>query len=96
MLYFIEWDEAKRLATLSKHGVDFRYAAKVFTRPHVAIRSDRRGKERFLAIGQVGGKFLAVAYTERGAKLRIITARRARKGEVNAFRQGIPVGRPRA
>ena len=37
-----EWDEAKRLATLEKHGIDFVRAAEVFSTPHVVLpgRSD--------------------------------------------------------
>jgi uncharacterized protein len=47
----------------------------------LARRNDRRGEERWLAIGVVEGLVIAFAYTKRGANIRIINARRANRHE---------------
>lgn len=82
-----EWDEAKREANLDKHGVDFVDAARVLTRPHLAYPSPRHGEERWVAVGTLqppdvrpeewSGPLVAVVYTMRGDRYRLISARRA-------------------
>ena len=48
-----EWDSAKERANWSKHGVDFRTAAKVFLDANVIEFDDRDARDelRFNAIG---------------------------------------------
>ena len=72
----VEWDEKKRLANLTQHGVDFRDAAQIFEGV-VLEAADTRieyGEQRFRALGQVGRDFIMVAYTWRGENRRIISA----------------------
>ncbi|AXK81429.1 BrnT family toxin [Pseudolabrys taiwanensis] len=78
-----EWDETKRTANVQKHGIDFADAALVFNDPaHLIYRSQRHtGEERFVAIGTVGAKIIAVIFTERGDNVRIISARTTRRIE---------------
>lgn len=76
-----EWDPQKRKRNLEKHGIDFLRAQEVFEGPYFVNRSDRRGETRFLAIGKAGSEIIAVAYTERGENIRIISARKARSYE---------------
>jgi len=78
-----EWDETKRIANVQKHGIDFADAALVFNDPaHLTYRSQRHAsEERFVAIGTVGAKIIAVIFTERGDNVRIISARIARRIE---------------
>ncbi len=47
------WDEAKRLANLSKHGLDFADAEKVFAGPMVLFEDGREdyGEQRMIGIG---------------------------------------------
>jgi len=46
------------------------------------------GEERVILLGMSGGQILSVVYTERGERLRIISARRATKHEKdNYYRQ---------
>ncbi len=72
------WDESKRQSNLEKHGIDF-YRAK-------EIQKRRRSKERrFLVIGRVGPRFLAVVYTDRRGSKRIISARAANRIEREAY-----------
>ena len=75
------WDEAKAVANVKKHGVDFREAATVVgdalstTFPDV----DHSVRERrFITIGvSTVGRVLVVAHTEVGDTIRIISARPA-------------------
>jgi uncharacterized protein len=73
-----EWDAAKRLTTLDKHGIDFVDAAKIFSSPYVRAGSKQNSEERWIAIGLLEGIEIAVIYTIRGNVCRLITARRAR------------------
>ncbi len=74
-----EWDEKKRGANLTKHGVDFVLAARIFNGPTLEGSDDRRnyGEERIGAYGVVEGFVLFVVYTRRKGKRRIISARKA-------------------
>lgn len=74
-----EWDPAKNERNLAKHGVDFPFAVRVFAAPMLVDEDDRRdyGERRFVGLGIVEGRVLAIAYTLRGDGCRIISARRA-------------------
>lgn len=83
-----EWDPAKNRANVAKHGVDFADAVAVFeddlalTRPDV----EARGEPRFVTVGQDAfGRFLVVVFTERGSRVRIISARSATKQERRSY-----------
>ena len=82
-----EWDEAKRLRNLKKHGLDF-YDVDLVFQEKVAIvpsNDDKSGEERFLATGMLEGRFVTVVYTMRGEVYRIISFRRARNAEKNRY-----------
>lgn len=86
-----EWDPAKDAANFAKHGVRFAQAARIFADPRRLERVDRRqdyGEERRQTIGSVDGRVLLVAYTLRGGRIRLISARRAHDHEERAYRQG--------
>lgn len=82
-----EWDSEKRQSNLKKHGVDFADARQIFNGDILEIEDTRSnyGEERFLAIGVVGDQVLAVVYTLRGEKIRLISARKATKDEREAY-----------
>lgn len=82
-----EWDEEKREANLEKHGISFVAAIKIFLSDPYIERSDRNSESRYIAVGEVKGRILTVAYTLRGDRIRIISARRARKNEEKKYRQ---------
>ena len=85
-----EWDAVKDAVNLAKHGVRFAQAARVFADPSRLERIDRRrdyGEERRQTIGEVDGRVLFVAYTVRGGRIRLISARRAHRHEEEAYRQ---------
>lgn len=78
------WDEDKAVANWQKHGISFEEAIAAF-RDHFAIETfDERmdyGEERINLIGMCNGVILHVTYTERGDRIRLISARRAEKHE---------------
>jgi hypothetical protein len=78
-----EWDEAKRLINLRKHGVDF---ARVVEFEWEAAQEfeDRRndyGERRWIAHGKLGGQLHALIYTRRGSRVRVISLREASRKE---------------
>jgi uncharacterized DUF497 family protein len=81
-----EWDEDKAERNFRKHGIDFDEAIEVFYGSPMLRPSDRSNEERWIAIGETEGRVVAIVFTIRGGKLRIISARRARKNEKRAYR----------
>jgi len=81
-----EWDDAKAEENFRKHGVDFDYAIVAFTDPF-AIEDFQivDGEERTLMIAMAGNRLLAVVHTERGERLRIISARQATRREHDRY-----------
>ena len=81
-----EWDEAKRLSNLVKHGLDFLDAWRVFASAHLVVPSVKSGAERrVLAVGMVENCLVSVIYTLRAKNLRIISFRRASREEKEAY-----------
>ena len=79
-----EWDDAKAAQNLASHGVSFEMARLAFDDPFAVEREDRRedyGENRYALFGMVRDRLLAVSYTERGGRVRIISARRAEPRE---------------
>jgi uncharacterized DUF497 family protein len=66
------WDPIKREANLRKHGIDFEDAVEVFDGPILAYRSDRE-EERWVAIGSLENRLIAVVFTRRAELIRIIS-----------------------
>lgn len=79
-----EWDDAKALANLAKHKVSFEMARDAFADLFAIEYEDDRadyGEDRFILLGMVDGRLLAVVYTLRGDRVRIISAREAEPHE---------------
>ncbi len=82
-----EWDAEKRPMNLGKHGLDFRDACRLFDgRPLYTYPSPREGEDRFVSVGFIGHRLIAVVWLERDRVIRIISMRRARDGETGAYR----------
>ena len=85
MQTLFEWDTGKAEANLRKHRVSFNEAQTVFTDDFsVAILDpDHSDKEDRLVIIGMSNKrrLLVVIYTERGKKIRLISARKATHAE---------------
>jgi uncharacterized DUF497 family protein len=83
-----EWDDAKAEANLKKHKISFRAASRVFDDPLVLIEQDLAedyGEDRFVAVGRVEGLLITVVFTERGERVRIVSARKANNDERRAY-----------
>jgi uncharacterized protein len=83
-----EWDDTKAAANLRIHGVAFHQAIKALRDPFAVERFDDRedyGEERVNVIGMSEGVLLHVTYTERGERIRIISARRATRHEQDDY-----------
>jgi uncharacterized DUF497 family protein len=87
-----EWDAAKNAANIAKHGIDFQQAATIFEGLVFERADDRQdyGELRIQAFGLLDERVLTVVYTVRGTRHRIISARRAKKREREAYRQAFP------
>jgi uncharacterized DUF497 family protein len=87
-----EWDEDKARANLRKHGIGFDEAITVFLDPFSATIADpdhSTGEQRYVDIGSSErDRVLVVVYTERGARIRIISCRKATPAERKAYEEG--------
>ena len=85
-----EWDEDKRQTNIRNHGIDFFDVPPLFDGYTVTVEDTRisYGGTRYITIGLLKGRALAVTHTERGEKIRIISARKATKyEEITYFEQ---------
>lgn len=85
-----EWDDAKAAQNLADHGVSFDAATLVFNDPFALEWLDDRenyGEDRYVILGIVEGRLLYVAYTMRGEKIRIISARGAEPHEHRKYHE---------
>ena len=83
-----EWDEEKNRRNKKKHAVSFERARAVFEdRGAWDFLDDREeyGEDRWMTVGMVSAEFLAVVYTQREERIRIISARRATREEINGY-----------
>jgi uncharacterized DUF497 family protein len=81
-----EYDPAKSLTNKDKHGLDFEEAKALWRdEDHIVIDARLRGEPRSMAIGLIGEKLWSVVFTNRGGRVRIISARRARKEEAAIY-----------
>ena len=86
-----EWDPAKARDNEAKHSVTFREATEAFADPlsSTALDPDHsREEDRFVIFRQtLADRYLVVAFTERGGRLRIISARQMTRRERQAYEQ---------
>ena len=83
----VEWDDNKNALNWKKHKIYFEDAARVFldeNRIDYLDESHSDDEERWKVIGKVRN-ILVVIYTERGEKLRLISARKATQKEQEEY-----------
>lgn len=92
-----EWDEAKRRKALEKHQVDILYAALIFEGPVLTRIDDRAdyGEDRLISLGLVDGVPHIVVHTSRGDAIRLITAWKGGRRDLEAYRKGLARRHPR-
>lgn len=80
----IEFDPTKARANFTKHKVSFAHAEQALRDP-VAVTiedPDAEAEQRFITLGMDAlGRILVVVYTLRGDRVRLISARKASRGE---------------
>ena len=86
-----EWDEEKRALNLKKHGIDFLAAKELWNGPVLEAPSPQtqHNEERIIAVGNIEGRCIAVIYTWRGNNRRLISARKARNNEQEAYENAV-------
>ena len=86
-----EWDPKKEAANRRKHAIGFVDASTVFADPFSITIPDPDhavGEERFVIIGMSRErKLLVVIHTVRGARIRLISARRATTHERREYEE---------
>ncbi len=81
-----EFDPHKSATNKEKHGIDFAEAQILWEdRDRLLVPARTQNEARFMLIGKIGQKHWSVIFTYRGETIRIISVRRAREEEVNAY-----------
>lgn len=87
-----EWDDEKSHANFRKHGVSFDEASTIFGDPlSVTIDDPRHSirEPRWVTLGHSARhRLLAVVHTDRGRRIRIISARVATRYERETYEEG--------
>lgn len=88
-----EWDDRKATSNNTKHGVTFEDASTIFVDPNSLTIPDPAhsvAEDRFVTIGLAATmRLLVVVHTDRGDRLRLISARRASRKERENYATGI-------
>jgi uncharacterized protein len=82
-----EWDDAKRLLNLRKHGVDLARVVE-FAWDDIRESEDHRknyGEHRWIAFGRIGDRVHVLIYTRRGDRIRVISLRGANDKETDYY-----------
>lgn len=86
-----EWDREKAAANVAKHGVSFVEAITAFGDPlslTIADPDHSNVEARYVVIGRTHrNRLVVVAHTERGERIRIISAREPTPREVRRYEQ---------
>lgn len=82
-----QWDEAKPRVNIRKHSIDFLDIPAVFEGNLVTVLDDRfdYGETRYLTLGVLKGRLVAIAHTESNDVIRIISARKATRNEEKSY-----------
>jgi len=88
-----QWDENKEKVNITKHGLDFKTAARVFqdeNRIEFYDEEHSDEEDRYITIGMVNqiAVIIMLVYTEREDAVRIISARKATRQEKEAYLYG--------
>lgn len=81
-----EYNETKSKMNKEKHGIDFVEAQLLWNDPErIEIPAKTEDEPRYVVIGKIGEKHWSVIVTYRENKIRIISARRSRKEEIEFY-----------
>ncbi|MBN6742250.1 BrnT family toxin [Acidithiobacillus sp. MC6.1] len=84
----LEWDEEKRQTTLQHRGLDFADCAQVFAGVTFEFPDTRKdyGEPRMVCVGFLKERMVAVVYTSRSPRRRIISMRKCNEREIESYR----------
>jgi uncharacterized protein len=88
----IDFDPEKAAENLRNHGVSFAHAEQALRDPQgISIEDpDAQNEPRFVTLGMDSlGRILVVVHTPRNEQTRVISARKASKGEAKRYAKGI-------
>ena len=88
----IEFDAAKAKANIRKHGISFEEATTALFDERALSMEDpyTQGESRYVLVGlSVLIRLITVVYTLRHDRLRLISARKASKREIENYAKGI-------
>ena len=92
MSMIFEWDEDKAASNWSRHKVSFDEAQDVFLDDLSIVVPDAehsRSEMRFRIVGVSNTRrIIVVSFTERGEKIRLISARKATASEIKDYEEG--------
>lgn len=80
-----EYNPIKSRVNKEKHGIDFEEAKQIWNGLYVVFSAKCEIENRFAIIGPVNNKLYICIYCLRDEKIRIISCRRPRKGEVDLY-----------
>jgi uncharacterized DUF497 family protein len=84
----IEFDPEKARSNLRDHHVSFAHAEQALRDPFALTIEDpdAAGEPRFITLGMDAlGRILIVVHTPRGSRIRLISARKASRGEADHY-----------
>jgi uncharacterized protein len=92
MILGIEFDPLKEVENRRWHGISFTDAEQALRDPNATTIDDpdAQGEQRFISLGMdARGRVLIVVHTVRAERTRLISARKARKGEIEHYAERI-------
>ena len=85
-----EFDAAKNERNIRERGLSFELAAEFDWESALVVPSDRQGEARHFALGLIGSRLHALAFTKRGQNVRVISLRRANEKEIKRYEKAQP------
>ena len=81
-----EFDTAKSRKNREKHGIDFVEIQVLWDDPErIEVPARTEDEPRLLVVGRIGQEHWSVVVTYRGDRIRLISARRARREEILVY-----------
>ncbi|MCK4514468.1 MAG: BrnT family toxin [Spirochaetaceae bacterium] len=81
-----EFDPKKSMSNKHKHGIDFVEGQTLWDDPErLELPARTVGEQRYMLIGKIGDKHWSAVFTTRGESTRVVSVRRARTEEIDAY-----------
>ena len=81
-----EFDLTKSESNARKHGINFEQAQLLWEDPdRLQVPARTQGESRYMLNGKIDDKHWSAIFTLRGENVRVLSVRRSRTNEVNAY-----------